>query len=177
MAKVTNTITLHNEYVIIVSETKNYRHKILLDTEDLTKVGKLRVTNTGYAYTCKSGKSVANLVMDHKPCRKTAVDHINGNRLDNRKVNLRIVTQQQNCQNKTQFIRNNTGVVGIAYRKNGNYEYYRVSLTDRSQGVSTNNQGKRLTKQFNITKLGKQEAFRQAQEYLIEMKNKLGYLV
>lgn len=177
MAKITNTVVVHEGYVVITVKNVNYEHDVLLDTEDLAVVGKVRVTNRGYAYTCGDGLSVANVVMGHKSNMDTVVDHINCDSLDNRKRNLRIVTQHQNKQNKRNFIRNNTGAVGIAYRKNGNYEYYRVSLTDRSKGLSTNNQGKRITKQFNINKLGKQVAFSLAKEYLLKKKIELGYLI
>lgn len=47
-----NEIILHNEYVEIIVKSKNYTHKVLLDTEDLPKVGKIRISNTGYAYQC-----------------------------------------------------------------------------------------------------------------------------
>jgi hypothetical protein len=177
MAKVTNTVILHNEYVELITETDNYIHTVLIDTEDLTKVGKVRISNTGYAYTCQKSLSVSHVVMNHTSNMKTVVDHINGNTLDNRKCNLRVVYQHENQHNKTRFVRNNTGVIGIAYRKNKGYEYYRVSLTDRSKGVDNNMQGKRITKQFSINKLGKAEAFKQANEYLEMMKIRLGYLV
>ena len=45
-----NKIVLYNGYVEIIVKSKNYVHKVLLDIEDLPKVGKIRISNTGYAY-------------------------------------------------------------------------------------------------------------------------------
>lgn len=42
-----------------------------------------------------------------------AIDHINGNRLDNRICNLRSVTQSVNCKNYGVPIDNKTGVMGV----------------------------------------------------------------
>lgn len=168
---VTNTVILHNGYVEVIVESKTYKHSVLLDIEDLHKVGKMRISNTGYAYQAKqNGKSVSNLIMDHEPNRSNVVDHINTNRLDNRKINLRNVSQQQNTQARKTFIRNNTGSIGISFRENGGYKYYRVSLTN----PETN---KRFTKQFNINKLGKSVAFSLAEKCLSEKKTEFGYLI
>ena len=177
MSKIKNTVILHNGYVEIIVRSKNYKHSVLIDTEDLAKVGKVRVTGKGYVYQCgTNSKNIAHIVMNHTSNMETYVDHINGSGLDNRKCNLRVVTARDNANNKRGFVRNNTGVVGISYRSNGAYEYYRVSLTDPRSNIVSNGQGKRITKQFNINKLGKKVAFEKAQAYLIEMKQKLGYL-
>jgi hypothetical protein len=51
------------------------------------------------------------------------VDHINGNKLDNRKENLREVTNQQNQWNRKIYKNNTTGYKGVTHRKDkDNYQ-------------------------------------------------------
>lgn len=44
-------------------------------------------------------------------------DHIDGNRLNNRKYNLRICTQSENQKNMKKFITNKSGFVGVYFDK------------------------------------------------------------
>lgn len=67
------------------------------------------------------------------PCE---IDHINGERDDNRLDNLRIASQQQNQQNAGVRIDNLLGVKGVRLRPSGRYQA-RVKLTDGSQSVKT----------------------------------------
>ena len=46
------------------------------------------------------------------------IDHINGNKLDNKIENLRVANRSQNCQNKTHY--NGKLVKGVSFRKNRN---------------------------------------------------------
>lgn len=169
-----NQVELHNEYAIIkVSSSgisRSYSHFVKIDVEDMVKVGKIRISNTGYAYQAKRfGKSIANVILNCNTNNKTYIDHINGNTLDNRKCNLRICTPSENAKNRRRFSRNNTGVVGIQYRKNGNYEYFRVTVT--------NFKGKCVTRQFNINKLTKSIAWENANLWLNEQKKLYGYII
>ena len=43
-------------------------------------------------------------------------DHINGNKLDNRRINLRICTARQNCYNRKIASNNASGIKGVYYR-------------------------------------------------------------
>jgi len=67
--------------------------------EHLWSVTKSR--NVKYAHRTVNGKTVTlhHAIMGI-PENGLVIDHINGNGLDNRKCNLRIVTNRENCQNK-----------------------------------------------------------------------------
>jgi len=77
--------------------------KIIVDTEDLPKVEEYNwcISGGGYAVRCINMKNV----YFHKQIIETKegewADHINRNKLDNRKCNLRSCTPSQNAFNRT----------------------------------------------------------------------------
>lgn len=78
---------------------------ILFDTEDFDKISKhcWRLNETGYVITSIKGHKVRihNLILNRDTSNPNIVcDHINRNKLDNRKENLRIVTQKENNKNR-----------------------------------------------------------------------------
>jgi hypothetical protein len=91
--------------------------KHLLDPEDaLRYVGKaMYLSSNGYlrvsANNWDGDRYVHRDVLKAK--KGESVDHINGNKLDNRKENLRICTHQQNMCNTKISIKNKSGVKGV----------------------------------------------------------------
>lgn len=84
-------------------------HYALVDDEDFDFLNQWKWYAKKGRYTfyaCKSGSSTKKPRPHYKMHRcimgypKGMVDHINGNGLDNRRCNLRIVTPRQNCQNQ-----------------------------------------------------------------------------
>lgn len=96
-------------------------NKAIVDDADWPIVEQLTVyegTN-GYAYysTWENGRSVPRTLhsrlVDAPPGMH--IDHINGDKLDNRRSNLRVVTPQQNQLNRKRPNRNNTsGARGVS---------------------------------------------------------------
>lgn len=59
------------------------------------------------------------------------IDHINGNTLDNRKQNLRIVTSQQNGMNSSIRKDNTSGVAGVCWDKSTNKWLSRIGFNNK----------------------------------------------
>ena len=104
-----------NDYIIVDDKTayiiaykgqftKNADKKsynVIVDLEDLEELlnYKWRINRDGYAH---SSVLMHRLILNCND-KDLYVDHINHNRLDNRKCNLRVVTPQQNCWNSVSF--------------------------------------------------------------------------
>lgn len=97
----------------------------LIDPEDYEYLSKFNWNDyTGYPRTFRRRKSENNKLIGTsmhalilKAPKGLAIDHINGNTLDNRKKNLRIVTSQQNGCNRKLGSNNTTGYKGVTYHK------------------------------------------------------------
>lgn len=105
-----NSIIIKDNFAIIeINNNKLGKLECLIDKEDIEKIKDYfwnvridkRHNSTVYVESHKNKKRIHlhKLVLN---CEKeNIVDHINRNGLDNRKQNLRIVTQSQNCLNRT----------------------------------------------------------------------------
>ena len=109
-----------------------YKDKvILIDAEDLPKIRgeSWMVSGNGYAYGNSSKRTMHSVIMGKKD--GLIIDHINRNKLDNRKTNLRFTTLSVNGFNSTR----SPGVTGEKYiTKNG--KYYMVQLGNKYIGCS-----------------------------------------
>ena len=80
--------------------------------------------NGGYAMRTdnRSGKTILMHREILNAPEGIGVDHVNGNGLDNRRENLRLVTVQQNRQNRSRGRNNQTGYKGVTFdRKSGKW--------------------------------------------------------
>ena len=89
---------------MIIKLTKG--KETIIDDEDWEKVKKYSwcLSSWGYAKSGSGGKTtyLHRLLTDFP--QGMEVDHINGDRLDNRKINLRICTRAQNQRNRSKCV-------------------------------------------------------------------------
>jgi hypothetical protein len=73
------------------------------------------VNNRGYLYSPLKKQTLLlhRLVMGLGSGRKVQVDHINGDKLDNRRANLRLCDNRQNHQNTSKPVTNTSGFKGV----------------------------------------------------------------
>jgi len=98
-----------------------------IDREDYDKVSQYcwRIDRKGYVIAnSRNGTNkiiwIHRLIMDAKP--DMVVDHINWNKQDNRKCNLRVATKTQNNINIKRKSNNTTGYTGVSYiKRTGKY--------------------------------------------------------
>jgi len=140
-----------NEYTdlgdMTIIETIN-GDRILIDSDVVSRVsrycwvvpknGKCVRTETRSDDADGSGNLLllSHLIMT--PNKNEQIDHINRNPLDNRRVNLRVCTNQQNCCNRGLRSDNSTGYKGVGWHK-GKYEARIGCFGKRAVLIYTNN--------------------------------------
>lgn len=150
----------------------------IIDKEDADRVNtrkwnahKTHNKDTYYATCSINGKhcQMANFILNHDPkgCRgQFIVDHINGDGLDNRKCNLRIISRSQNAINRKIPSNNTSRIIGVSHNKQ-HYAYI----------VSWNEGNERQTKSFSYgkenkdSKKEKRKAKKKAKRYRQKMEN------
>lgn len=87
-----------------------------IDVEDYHIVDGLRwCFSHGYVTNAYTDTRLHRAIMN--ACEGEEVDHINGNRFDNRKSNLRICTHKENTRNNTIPSNNTSGYKGVSWDK------------------------------------------------------------
>ena len=167
-----NIIEIKKDYAIMKIYSKTFGWNIVyIDIEDIEKVNNIKWgINEGYAYNYTYGamhRYILNL--ERTPQNENEyVDHINRNRLDNRKSNLRLVDNSINQKNKKCQSNNTSGIPGV-----------RKMYTNTSEGwiakVSMQNKT-RITKFFASNKYGDEIAKELAIAWRDANMKKYGYI-
>lgn len=155
-----NKYDLSGEYGIGYASNTNNPFYFDLEDYDLIKNFCWREEKKGYLRTSviTNGEEkqiiLHRLIMNLSNEKKLFVDHINHNVYDNRKQNLRIVTNTQNIQNSKPNSKNKTGIPGVDFKKNCKKWMARITING------------------NRIHLGSFDTFEEAVQARIEVENK-----
>jgi hypothetical protein len=113
---------------------------IVDDTDfDLLNLFKWQLSSEGYATRRKlvGGKpqiiSMHRFLLGLSKGDGLCVDHINLNKIDNRRINLRVCSKQQNAMNRDIHISNKSGYKGVCYHKRN--KKYMASITKNKKKI------------------------------------------
>lgn len=123
-----NKYEINNDTAILtIIDTKGRNTKVLVDADmvDELKQYSFRLNGNGYIKTGSKNKYLHRIILNYDG--SLDIDHINRNKLDNRKCNLRIITHKENQNNR--YRDDNYGIVYIKglnkpYRLNLKGKYY-----------------------------------------------------
>ena len=131
-----NEIIEHEDYaeIILYNSQCDEVARALIDLDDVDRVKKHKWYLDYYNYVCShTYLRIHRLIMDCPD--DMVVDHINHNRLDNRKSNLRVCTQQQNNINVSTRKNNTSGYKGVSLDKRRNKWRARVNIDGKEKSL------------------------------------------
>lgn len=108
--------------------------KILVSDKDYDRVKKFKwklCPTTGILFITKNRKRISLHRFIMNPDKDMVVDHINGDRSDNRRSNLRVCSHKQNLANQKLNSKNTSGFKGVYYKKSKKKFTARIKVEGR----------------------------------------------
>lgn len=135
-----NEIIDYENYCEIILYDKNSEEscRAIIDIEDKHLIfnKKWCINTSGYVITGSTSPFIYlhRLIMDAQ--EGDYIDHLEGNKLDNRKSKLKICTNQENSQNKTKVPSDNTsGVLGVHFDKSRNKWKVEIGINGKNKYI------------------------------------------
>ena len=130
-----------DQLYLVINSPKHGTFNFIIDPEDKARLEPytwtlLKSTSkvpSFYAVGWINGKSVKLHRWIMKPSADKQVDHINGNKLDNRRSNLRIGTHKENSSNR--FHANGKPIKGYYYSKRHDAYEAKIKIDGRSKSL------------------------------------------
>ncbi len=125
---------------MIIELTKN--QQAIVDIDDYKTISQYSwfFNKGGYAETVDSKNNRKHYLMHRfimSSPRNKEVDHINGNKLDNRKINLRHCTRQENGRNVTKKTGTSSVYKGVSLNiQRGKYKYWFAAIKKDKKAYS-----------------------------------------
>lgn len=108
----------------------NSELKVLIDAADFKFVSDYNwyLSTRGYACTTINGKKKRMHRVIMSPPDHLQIDHINRNKLDNTRKNLRVCTQKENARNRPISKSNTSGFKGVHLEPRNKYSKWRAGI-------------------------------------------------
>lgn len=103
--------------VILYNKQCEEISRAIIDLEDVDKVKQYKWSMHNIGYVCSRSNNLLLHRLITNCDDNMVIDHINHNKLDNRKFNLRVCTQQQNMMNQSIRNTNKSGCSGVYFDK------------------------------------------------------------
>jgi len=146
MAKIKNEIIVYKDYAEVILKNKYKievgRALINVDDIDLIKEFKWYLSKDGYAVSSDKKKTLGTsyitmhgIIMNCINGFKITPDHDNKNRLDNRRLNLRLSNRSEQQMNHNKNIRNTSGIIGVNWSNTYSKWLVRISINKVSKNI------------------------------------------
>ena len=146
-----NEIIKYDNYAEIILYDRQGKEvaRALIDVDDIDKCKDIKwyLNGRGYVYNDKVS-AMHRFVMDCP--NDLVVDHINHNKLDNRKSNLRICNSSENNMNISLSSDNRSGFVGVSYCNTRNKWIAQIQFNDKRKSRRFSNKSEAIRYRISL---------------------------